>query len=147
MIFEVIARIKTRSGKTIGYRLKSNNNTIDIDISNIRNYNIINGKFDRNNIFRCSTNDKIENIIQDSIVIQTRKTHMVGKPAVIYRYSFGKISNTQQTLLNELANKDCIEIDKKKSNIKITMKDLSVLTAVTGVEYTLFERSDKIFDI
>ena len=50
---------------------------------------------------------------------------------------------TQQKILNMLNERTYIIIDKKKENLKITMKDLSALTAYTGIEYALFERNDK----
>lgn len=103
-----------------------------------------NAIIDKNNRVRAKVGYEIKNIIiLDGVDINKRNTHLVRKPKVLYNYSFGKLSKTQQQLLDMLNEKDSIEIDKKRYNIKVTMKDLSSLTAVTGVEYALFERNDK----
>ena len=45
--------------------------------------------------------------------------------------------------MNYLKENGIARIDKKRQNIKITMKDLSCFTAITNIEYALFERPDK----
>ena len=76
------------------------------------------------------------------IIIQNRNTHIVGKPNLLYNYSEAKLSRTQRFLLDEFKSNRIIKINKKKANINVTMKDISALTAITGLEYGLFERND-----
>ena len=87
--------------------------------------------------FGCPENCKFYNTI-----INVRHTSLVGKPVLLSNTNYGKLSNTQQNLLNELNQNRFLKKNKQIEKIKITMKDLSCITAVTGLEYSLFERND-----
>lgn len=43
-----------------------------------------------------------------------------------------------------MKDKEYITINKKEINLDVNMKDLSCLTAYTGLEYSLFSRNDKL---
>ena len=143
--YKVIARKKLKSGKTIGYTLLSSEGVqFDIGINQVNEYNPINVITTKDGIYRSKRGNIIKSIIVDeNITINSRKTSVVGKPRAVYTLVDGKPSGTQIRILNLIDNKKAIELDKKKYNIKITMQDLSVMTAITGLEYALFERSDK----
>lgn len=146
MVYLVIARVKSKSGVLIGYRLKNTitENIIDVPFEEISHYRLINAIIDKNNKVRAKQGCSIENVyVFDDVCINKRNTHVIGKPKILFNYSFGKLSKTQEKLIDLLKEKDRIEIDKKRENIKVTMKDLSALTAVTGLEFALFERNDK----
>lgn len=136
----VLARIKENK-QIIGYIVKDNNSEQFISVDNTYKYkptNIVilkNGTWKAKNGYHIKTVDKKD--------IQNRNTSLVGKPNLIYNYSFGKMSLVQRNILSRLDNNTSITVDKKRENLKITMKDLSALTAVTGIEYALFERNDK----
>lgn len=74
--------------------------------------------------------------------IRSRNTSSIGKPSLIYNTSYGKLSVTQQRILTKLQNSMVCKFNKKSDNISIDMKDLSALTAYTGLEFSLFERND-----
>lgn len=76
------------------------------------------------------------------IKMQSRNTSVIGKHSLIYNTEFGKLSNTQLKLLKLLESDNIVRINKSFDNVKITMKDLSCMTAYTGLEYGLFERND-----
>jgi hypothetical protein len=87
-------------------------------------------------------NDIANRNSEDEINIQNRNTSIVGKPPLIYNTSYGKLSLTQQRILDKLKDNKLIKIEKHKENISIDMKDMSSLTAYSGLEYSLFERND-----
>lgn len=77
-----------------------------------------------------------------NVVINIRHTSLIGKPALLVNSSYGKLSSTQQKLLNDLREERFLKIEKRFDKLKITMKDLSCMTAVTDLEFSLFERND-----
>lgn len=79
----------------------------------------------------------------NEISIQNRHTSVIGKPALIYNTQYGKLSKTQEKILNRLEQDDVAKFNKAKDNISIDMQDLSALTAYTGVEFSLFSRNDE----
>lgn len=85
--------------------------------------------------FGCPANCRLYNT-----VINARHTSLVVKPILLANTSYGKLSSTQRKILNELEQDRLLK--KNKQIEKITMKDLSCLTAVTNLEYSLFERND-----
>lgn len=129
----------------VGYILESDDKEQDIFIAadEVYKYTPYNVNRLSNGQWKAKNGYKIKTIDIKNVHIQNRNTSIVGKPSVIYNFSFGKMSLTQQKILGMI--KDCkhVIIDKKKENINITMKDLSALTAYTGIEYALFERSDR----
>ncbi|MCR5167877.1 MAG: hypothetical protein K6C13_11810 [Oscillospiraceae bacterium] len=78
------------------------------------------------------------------ITIETRNTNAVGKPGLISFNALGKgkLSGTQKRILERLKQENPAYFNKKKDNISIDMKDMSCLTAYSGVEYSLFSRQD-----
>lgn len=135
----VVARIK-ENGKLIGYVLQSNKNKMFVEVENTHKYKVSNADRLKSGEWKARKGFSIQTI--DRAIIKKRNTS-VGKPGALYTMSNSKLSLTQNKLLNILGSNNYIIIDKRKENIKINMHDLSALTAVTGVEYALFERNDK----
>ncbi|MEZ3446360.1 MAG: hypothetical protein K1W30_14735 [Lachnospiraceae bacterium] len=139
-------KFKVKQGAdTVGYILGTDNENQDIYVakSDIEAYEPDNADRLSNGQWRAKKGYCIQTIDIEDLHIQNRNTPIVGKPDIIYNFSFGRLSLTQQKILNMLNERTYIIIDKKKENLKITMKDLSALTAYTGIEYALFERNDK----
>jgi len=142
--YKVLARIKLKTGNLIGYRLlSSTGEKIDITPDQVNNFKVINAIIDKNGRYRAKPGKHIDTIEIENAQINSRRTPNIGKPMVITHSIYGEPSGTQNKLLKEFETKDILEIDKKKYKIKVEMKDLAVLTSITGVEYALFERSDK----
>lgn len=113
--------------------------------SDIVNYNIENAYITIDGKCKAKDGVQIKNIDYEELMIkmQSRNTSVIGKPSLIYNTEFGKLSNTQLKVLKLLEKDNIVEINKSLNNVKITMKDLSCMTAHTGLEYGLFERNDK----
>lgn len=128
------ARIKHKD-KLIGY-ITDNNEFIDVqDIYKYTPNNVI---LLKDGTWKAKKGYSIETIYKDDIamVIENRHTRRVGKPDLLYNYTFAKLSTTQKNILdkiNKIGKDKLLVIDKKQANIKITMLDLSALTAHTGV--------------
>ena len=75
--------------------------------------------------------------------IQARNNALIGKPSVIYSSSYGRLSKNQKLLLNSFDDSGVAKFDRYGDNVSIKMRDLSCLTAYTGIEYSLFSRNDR----
>ena len=141
----ILARVKDK-GCTCGYIIELDDKRRKYETStSIDKYNPQNAIKVKNGEWKAKDGYRIPTIAKCDITvaIENRNTYIVGKPNLIYNYTFAKLSKTQQILLNKTENEKMIFIDKHKENINITMKDLSAMTAYTGVEFSLFGRNDK----
>lgn len=143
----MIVKFRVKSGNNIiGYVAESNGARFFIKVSDTKLYsptNVI--KLKDSGLYKAKRGYRIETIDEDDlgITINNRgNTSVTGKPFLIYNTEFGRLSKKQRDILEELNKNSVLKIDKKKYNIKINMKDLSCLTAVTGLEYSLFDRND-----
>jgi hypothetical protein len=87
------------------------------------------------------TNSRKSGIIKDSKIsspIEQRNTAN-GKPNAILHYDV-PLNNRQQNLLDLIPEYDSQTVIKKS---KVNMKDLSALTAKTGVEFAMFTKSNE----
>lgn len=141
---KILARIKEH-GVLIGYMaVDRNNRRLFINMSDLSKYNFVNAYVNRNNELIAKRGFTIKTLHkEDEAEIEARRTSIIGKPKLLIISHYSELSLTQKKLLKLLENSDRIELDKRMHNIKITMKDLSCMTAVTGLEYALFERNDK----
>lgn len=136
----IIARVK--DGKDIcGYITKDNH---FIPLNETYRYKPDNILVLKDGTWKAKNGYKIVSINKDKIDINimNRNTSLVGKPNLIYNYSFSKLSKTQKFILDQLEINNPATINKLRYSVKITLKDLSALTAYTGLEYSLFERND-----
>ena len=75
--------------------------------------------------------------------IKTRNTSSIGKPALIHSSEYGRLSKHQKLLLTAFDKNGVARFDRYGDNVTVKMKDLSCLTAYTGIEYSLFSRNDR----
>lgn len=141
---KILARIKEH-GVLIGYMaVDRNNRRLFINMSDLNQYNFANAYINRNNELIAKRGFTIKTLHkEDEAEIKARRTSTIGKPKLILTSTYGDLSIKQKKLLELFKTQSIIRFDKKSSNIKITMKDMACLTAVTGLEYALFERNDK----
>lgn len=142
---EILCRVKEH-GRIVGYFARDtvHGSEIWIPIQDVRRYKATNAKLDTSGRFIANAGSRIKTIDRnDKIELNKRRTSQIGKPRLIYNTSFGDLSLTQSKLLKSFDNGNILRLDKRSINMKITMKDLSCLTAVTGREYALFERNDR----
>lgn len=144
VIVRILARIKEH-GVLVGYAaVDKQNNKHFILKQNIGQYKYINAYINRNNELIAKHGFTIRTINkEDEAEIERRRTSIIGKPRLLVVSTYSDLSRTQKEILKLLESSDKLEIDKRMYNIKITMKDLACMTAVTGLEYALFERDDK----
>lgn len=135
----ILARIK-ENNNIIGYIAEENKHRSFIDVKDTNMYAPTNVIRLRDGTWRATAGNSIKTI--DKKDIQNRNTSLVGKPKLLYNYSFAKLSLTQKILMGKISSTKWVSLDKKEENIKVTMKDISALTSVTGIEYALFERND-----
>lgn len=131
---------------TIGYLLYDNSTdtVFFVNSENIFKYNIENAYRLSNGEYRAKNNYEIQNIdySQLSLNIGNRRTDRVGKPLILSVSTEGRLSLTQKKLLEKFKVKDKVYINRHTDKIKVDMVDLSCMTSVTKVEYSLFERPD-----
>jgi len=140
----IIARVKDKK-ITCGYIIKMDDGNTKYElISSMNKYIPQNAIRLKNGEWRAKEGYSIDTIDKNDIevAIKNRNTSLVGKPKLIYNYTFAKLSKTQQLLLSKLENNKLVIINKHAENVNITMKDLSAMTAHTGLEYSLFSRND-----
>lgn len=144
VIVRILARIKEH-GVLVGYAaVDKQNNKHFILKQNIGQYKYINAYVNRNNELIAKHGFTIRTINkEDEAEIKRRRTPNIGKPALLVASAYGELSLKQKNLLEQFKGSSILRINKKISNIKVTMKDMACLTAVTGFEYALFERNDK----
>lgn len=136
---QIINRIKEH-GKTVAYTISDGRNRKVESAHNMSNYAVTNairlqnGEYKAKRGFEIPTKNK-----KDSANIQNRRTGVLGKPPLIYNTSYGDLTKLQKQMLKEFETQDILEL----TGIKVDMTDLSCMTAVTGVEYALFTRSNK----
>lgn len=141
---EVLYKVISKD-KVVGYILKEKYNIFYIKRNEVKKYKPINAICVNNDYYRAKLGESINSIKEENInlIIETRRTSQLGKPRLLSLTQYGELSLKQKKLLELLKNNVYVRIDKKTFNINITMKDLSCLTAYTGLEYSLFERNDK----
>ena len=143
----ILARVKLK-GSTYGYIIESNEAIKFVSKSNMDCKEVQNAFRLKNGEWRAKSGYTIQNIDRSKVglLINNRNTSIVGKPNLLYNYTFSKLSLTQQKIYTECSNNrinTLVYFTKHTDNIKITMKDMSALTAYSGVEFSLFERPDK----
>lgn len=142
---EVIYRIK--DGKnTVGYVLKDwKGNVETVQIDDIKKCTITNARITDDNEVVALAGEDIENIDKRYCKIERRHTD-IGKPYQVYTMQFSRLQIKQTKLVKmckDAGANRMVFINKKDYGIKIRMLDLAAMTAMTGVEYQLFSRSDK----
>lgn len=128
---EILYRVKEH-GRIVGYwaREAVHGSEIWIPIQDVGRYKATNAKLDANGKFIANTGSRIKTIDRnDKLELNRRRTSQIGKPRLIYNTSFGDLSLTQSKLLKSFDNSNILRLDKRSINMKITMKDLSCLTA------------------
>lgn len=143
----VLARVK-ENGNTCGYIIQEDTCRRFINNENMLYSEAQNAIRLANGEWRAKNGNSIKNVEKDKLglIIHNRNTAVVGKPKLLYNYSFAKLSCTQKEIYNKCEKvgiNNIVVYNKHNDNIKITMKDMSALTAYKGVEFSLFERPDK----
>lgn len=140
---KVLYRVKD-NGKLLGYFVEDKNKKFFVDTTQTRLYNPSNAIILKDGTYKAKIGCKIETKEKSElgIDIRSRRTHSIGKPWVIANLAKENLSLTQRKILERLQNNNHCKFNKSVDNISIDMKDLSALTAYTGVEFSLFERND-----
>lgn len=143
----ILARVKER-GNTCGYIIQQDGIRSFINKENMPYNEVQNAIRLANGEWRAKQGESIKNIERSrlGLFINNRYNAIVGKPDLLFNYTFAKLSCTQKNIYEQCKKAGIHQVvmyDKHNDNIKITMKDLSALTAYTGVEFSLFERPDK----
>lgn len=147
---KILARVKNKNS-LYGYVIETNGNKDFILLTDMYLYtNFTNAVQLKNGIWKAKSGHNIKTIDLKDLgsFIQIRKTSLIGKPTLLVNSVYGKLSKKQEMLLDKCkysgTNKE-VYFNKKSDNLKITMKDLSCLTAYTNVEFSLFERTDSYY--
>ena len=143
----ILARVKDK-GITCGYIIQQDGIRSFINKENMPYNEVQNAVRLANGEWRAKQGKSIKNIERSrlGLMINNRNTAVVGKPNLLYNYTFAKLSCTQRKIYKQCKKVGINKIvmyNKHNDNIKITMKDMSALTAYAGVEFSLFERPDK----
>lgn len=116
-----------------------------VPIDRIHEHKVQNARVTKKNEVIALSGEEILSLDIKYFSISRRNT-TTGKPQQIYTIQFAKLQNKQERLVeacNRVGRSKLIFINKRKVKIKIRMIDLAAMTAMTGVEYQLFERPDK----
>lgn len=135
---KIIYRVK-KKGILIGYILRdTDNHLFFVTRNNIGSFTLPDVTVLKD--FSVRAKYKIQDIDYSNIaIISGRQSYLVGKPNTLIIFDKARLSKTQLSILDRFnqSTLDYIVITKKIDSIKITMKDIACLTAVTNIEYAL----------